>query len=97
MDVRVTDRYELRGDVLQWQVFVLKEVTNKETGETREDWVGTGHWYADIEHALLYILERYPRAKSAEATQLNAALEDLHELKDDIRRSARRFEKGLAK
>lgn len=93
MDIRVLDDYEIRGGELQWTVWQFKTVG--EGDKEREDWVSTGNYFASLGHALDFIFERVPRERKADRVVLRTAMDELQEMKSDIQRAARRFEKGL--
>ena len=94
MVIKITDDFELHGDELQWQIYQRREVNGKD-GESRLDWVALPSYHGRIEYALLDIQDRLLRTQKGERATISAALEELRELQDDIRKTARRFEKGL--
>lgn len=51
--------YQIRpyGNNLCWEIWKYKNVRNKKTGETRDDWVSLGWYPQSLDYALFLIYE----------------------------------------
>ena len=61
----------------------LKDVVDKKTKETKQEWVVLGYYY-DLVNALKGVMKKYSRDVVNEATNIDNAVKSLQAIYDDI-------------
>jgi ferritin-like protein len=61
----------------------LKDVTDRKTKETKQEWVVLGYYY-DLVNALKGVMKKYSRDIVNEATNIDNAVKTLQAIYDDI-------------
>ena len=62
----------------------LKDVTDKQTKKTKQEWVFGGYYY-DLENAIKGVMKKYSRDVVNVATNLNNAVKTLKDIYADIK------------
>ena len=81
--LKINEKFEIReDDELNYGLYELKEVTDKQTQEKRWEWIG---YFGKVSHALSAALNKYIRQIiGQEALDCRALLERLNKLEKDL-------------
>ena len=83
--LKINEKFEIRDDdEMNYGLYELKEVTDKQTREKRREWRHIGY-FGKVSHALAAALDKYIKETSGqEDLDCRALLERLEEIKKDL-------------
>lgn len=83
MNVEISKGIFLKSDGRNYIIGTYEDVTNKETGETKETFKGDGQFFGTIERALEHYAER--KLEKTDAKNLKELKQAIKEYKEEIR------------
>jgi len=84
MVYRISDKYEIRANKLDYEVFEKRPVTNRTTKKETVKWVSTGKYPSTFSDALRVVYKLYMGSGEETIRGLKASIDHARKIEDEI-------------